>query len=396
MGDSDWRPFIYGGLASIVAEFGTFPIDTTKTRLQIQGQTIDPRHVELRYTGMVDCFVKTSRQEGVKALYCGTEDRPAPCGAPLHRHGGLLRQDLAAGGGQGTLLWVSRSRTEDRPAPCGAPIHRHGGLLRLDLAAGGGQGTLLWVSRSRTEDRPAPCGAPLHRHGGLLRQDLAAGGGQGTLLWKIDPRHVELCYTGMLDFFVRTSRQEGEQKIDPRHVELRYTGMVDCFVKTSRQEGFKALYCGIWPAVLRQATYGTIKFGTYYSLKDALAQYRDDRGAEEHVATNTCCAALAGGLSSAIANPTDVLKVRMQIADIPVGRADTAHRYNTCCAALAGGLSSAIANPTDVLKVRMQIADIPVGRADTAHRYNTCCAALAGGLSSAIANPTDVLKVRMQ
>ncbi|KAJ0181531.1 hypothetical protein K1T71_002253 [Dendrolimus kikuchii] len=69
MGDSDWRPFIYGGLASIVAEFGTFPIDTTKTRLQIQGQKIDPRHVELRYTGMVDCFVKTSRQEGVKALY---------------------------------------------------------------------------------------------------------------------------------------------------------------------------------------------------------------------------------------------------------------------------------------------------------------------------------------
>lgn len=50
---------------------GTFPIDTTKTRLQIQGQKIDPRYVELRYTGMVDCFVKTSRQEGVKALYCG-------------------------------------------------------------------------------------------------------------------------------------------------------------------------------------------------------------------------------------------------------------------------------------------------------------------------------------
>lgn len=50
---------------------GTFPIDTTKTRLQIQGQKIDPRHVELRYTGMVDCFVKTSQQEGIKALYCG-------------------------------------------------------------------------------------------------------------------------------------------------------------------------------------------------------------------------------------------------------------------------------------------------------------------------------------
>ncbi|CAH2244662.1 jg5447 [Pararge aegeria aegeria] len=139
MGDRDWRPFIYGGLASIVAEFGTFPIDTTKTRLQIQGQ-----------------------------------------------------------------------------------------------------------------------------------------------------------------------------KIDPRHVQLRYTGMVDCFVKTSQQEGIKALYCGIWPAVLRQATYGTIKFGTYYSLKKALAARRADGGSKEHLPTNTFCAAFAGGLSSAIANPTDVLKVRMQ------------------------------------------------------------------------------------
>uniref|UniRef100_A0A2A4K8W0 Mitochondrial carrier protein n=1 Tax=Heliothis virescens TaxID=7102 RepID=A0A2A4K8W0_HELVI len=142
MGDSDWRPFIYGGLASIVAEFGTFPIDTTKTRLQIQGQKIDPRHVELRYTGMVDCFVKTSQQEGVKALYCG-----------------------------------------------------------------------------------------------------------------------------------------------------------------------------IWPAVLRQATYGTIKFGTYYSLKSWIAQNRADGGSIEHLPTNTFCAAFAGGLSSAIANPTDVLKVRMQVGD---------------------------------------------------------------------------------
>ncbi|KAJ2944424.1 hypothetical protein O0L34_g3759 [Tuta absoluta] len=139
MGDRDWRPFIYGGLASIVAEFGTFPIDTTKTRLQVQGQRIDPRHVELRYSGMVDCFVKTSQEEGVKALYCG-----------------------------------------------------------------------------------------------------------------------------------------------------------------------------IWPAVLRQATYGTIKFGTYYSMKRWLAARRPDGGSIEHLPTNTFCAAFAGGLSSAIANPTDVLKVRMQ------------------------------------------------------------------------------------
>lgn len=102
----DWRPFVYGGLASITAEFGkyamlrlcykqrqqinigvnkhwshvhahvyfyagTFPIDTTKTRLQIQGQKIDQSFSQLRYRGMTDAFVKISREEGLRALYSG-------------------------------------------------------------------------------------------------------------------------------------------------------------------------------------------------------------------------------------------------------------------------------------------------------------------------------------
>jgi solute carrier family 25 protein 14/30 len=30
------KPFVYGGFSSCLAEFGTFPLDVTKTRLQIQ------------------------------------------------------------------------------------------------------------------------------------------------------------------------------------------------------------------------------------------------------------------------------------------------------------------------------------------------------------------------
>lgn len=71
MGERDWRPFVYGGLASCVAEFGTFPIDTTKTRLQIQGQKLDKNHATLKYNGMVDCGIKIFKQEGVPALYSG-------------------------------------------------------------------------------------------------------------------------------------------------------------------------------------------------------------------------------------------------------------------------------------------------------------------------------------
>ncbi|KAL1124085.1 hypothetical protein AAG570_001855 [Ranatra chinensis] len=105
----------------------------------------------------------------------------------------------------------------------------------------------------------------------------------------------------------KTRLQVQGQKIDQKYAQLKYSGMTDAFVKITKYEGYRALYAGIWPAVLRQATYGTIKFGTYYSLKGMVEKGNED------VAVNICCAVVAGMVSSAIANPTDVLKVRMQV-----------------------------------------------------------------------------------
>ena len=45
-------PFLFGGVASCVAEAATFPIDTAKTRLQLQGQAKDRRHSSTPYRGM--------------------------------------------------------------------------------------------------------------------------------------------------------------------------------------------------------------------------------------------------------------------------------------------------------------------------------------------------------
>lgn len=49
---------------------GTFPIDTTKTRLQVQGQH-NSLHTELRYRGMTHALVEISKHEGYRALYAG-------------------------------------------------------------------------------------------------------------------------------------------------------------------------------------------------------------------------------------------------------------------------------------------------------------------------------------
>ena len=62
--------------------------------------------------------------------------------------------------------------------------------------------------------------------------------------------------------------------------------------------------------MLRQAVYGTLKYGIYYSLKGFVIS--NQIGGEESLTTNVSIAVVAGAVSSAVANPTDVLKVRMQ------------------------------------------------------------------------------------
>lgn len=108
----------------------------------------------------------------------------------------------------------------------------------------------------------------------------------------------------------RLQIQEGSGK------NLRYSGFINCGLQIYKQEGLNALYSGISPAILRQSVYGTLKFGSYYTLKNVIIKniYPNDHEiVEENMYVNVGCAALAGASSSAIANPTDVLKVRMQV-----------------------------------------------------------------------------------
>lgn len=50
---------------------GTFPIDTTKTRLQVQGQRLDRLNAQMRYRGMLHALLRITREEGFQALYKG-------------------------------------------------------------------------------------------------------------------------------------------------------------------------------------------------------------------------------------------------------------------------------------------------------------------------------------
>lgn len=50
---------------------GTFPIDTTKIRLQVQGQVANKSLSELKYRGMFHALLTITKEEGFTALFNG-------------------------------------------------------------------------------------------------------------------------------------------------------------------------------------------------------------------------------------------------------------------------------------------------------------------------------------
>ena len=64
--------------------------------------------------------------------------------------------------------------------------------------------------------------------------------------------------------------------------------MLHALVRIGREEGLKALYSGIAPAMLHQASYGTIKIGTYQSLKWLFVERPED----ETLLINVVCGIL--------------------------------------------------------------------------------------------------------
>lgn len=60
------KDIVFGSIAGMLGKIVEYPFDTVKVRLQSQ-----PDHLPLRYTGPLDCFRQSIRQDGVRGLYRG-------------------------------------------------------------------------------------------------------------------------------------------------------------------------------------------------------------------------------------------------------------------------------------------------------------------------------------
>ncbi|XP_018584146.2 brain mitochondrial carrier protein 1 isoform X1 [Scleropages formosus] len=282
MANLNWKPFIYGGMASIVAEFGTFPIDLTKTRLQVQGQT---HCAEVRYRGMFHALLRIGREEGVRALYSGIS--PA-----------LLRQASYGTikiGTYNTLKKLFVSQPEDETMVinvfCGVVsgvlsscLANPTDVLKIRMQAQGSllQGSMManFINIYQTEGTRG-----LWRGVIPTAQRAAIVVGVELPVYDITKKHLilsGLMGDTILTHFISsfTCGLAGALASNPvdvvrtRMMNQRvlagnpiYKGTLDGVMQTWKNEGFFALYKGFWPNWLRLGPWNIIFFITFEQLK---------------------------------------------------------------------------------------------------------------------------------
>jgi hypothetical protein len=123
-------------------------------------------------------------------------------------------------------------------------------------------------------------------------------GGTASCIAEVVTMPMDVCKT----------RMQIQNKLKPQ-----YSGMVNALVKISSEEGASALWKGLKPALLRQASYGSLRYGLYTPLKKALAP-SDGTAESLPMYKRVLAGATSGAIASGVANPTDLVKVRMQAA----------------------------------------------------------------------------------
>ena len=100
---------------------------------------------------------------------------------------------------------------------------------------------------------------------------------------------------------LQLSGEGGAQKL--------YKNALDCAVQTARKEGVTALWKGLEPALWRQASYGSLRYGLYGPIKDRLAPGVAKQ--DLPLGYKILAGGLSGTLAQGVANPCDLVKVRM-------------------------------------------------------------------------------------
>ncbi|XP_078611630.1 mitochondrial uncoupling protein 4-like isoform X1 [Branchiostoma floridae x Branchiostoma japonicum] len=274
--DSFWFKYVLSVIAAGVAETVTYPLDLTKTRLQIQGELSKQTKQKVPYRGMLQTALGVAREEGVLKLWQGLT--PA-----------VQRHVVYSGCRMGAYEWI-RDNVLGREPDGSFPVWKAvcGGLIAGSLGQFIASPTDLVKVQMQMEGRRILEGKPARVRGTwhAFTKILAEGGIRG--LWKGWVPNVQRAalvnmgdlatYDSAKRFILgHSSLSDGpivhslssacsgivaaslgtpadvvktrimNQPTDSMGRGTLYRSSVDCLVKTVRHEGFLALYKGFIP-----------------------------------------------------------------------------------------------------------------------------------------------------
>ncbi|KAI4814041.1 hypothetical protein KUCAC02_003253 [Chaenocephalus aceratus] len=278
MSNLNWKPFIYGGMASIVAEFGTFPIDLTKTRLQVQGQS---QYTEIRYRGMCHALFKIGKEEGLKALYSGSVRQASYGTIKIGTYNSLKRlfvthpedETMIINVFCGVVSGVLSSSLANPTDVLKIRMQAQGSLLQGSMMSNfmniyQAEGTRgLWRGVIPTAQRAAiVVGVELPVYDITKKHLLKSGAMGDTIL-----THFIASFTcGLAGALASNPVDVVRTRMMNQRVSSgapMYKGTLDGLMLTWKNEGFFALYKGFWPNWLRLGPWNIIFFITFEQLK---------------------------------------------------------------------------------------------------------------------------------
>nr|KAJ0204226.1 hypothetical protein LSAT_V11C500284910 [Lactuca sativa] len=185
----------------------------------------------------------------------------------------------------------------------------------------------------------------------------------------------------------------------------KYRGMLGTVGTIAKEEGLASLWKGIVPGLHRQCLYGGLRIGLYEPIKNLYVG--ENFVGDVPLTTKILAGLTTGGLAIAVANPTDLVKVRLQAegklaAGVPRRYSGALNAYSTIIKqegvrALWTGIGPNVARNAIINAAELasydQVKQIP-GFTDNVLTH-LLSGLGAGFFAVCIGSPVDVVKSRM-
>ncbi|XP_078069019.1 mitochondrial uncoupling protein 4 isoform X2 [Mustelus asterias] len=261
--------FVLTACAAAVAEIVTFPLDLTKTRLQIQGEA-GPRQfiggqAAKPYRGMIQTAVGIVKEEGLFKLWQGVT--PAICRHIVYSGIRIVTYEKL----RDSVL----CKDEDGCFPLWKAVI--GGMLGGALGQFFASPTDLVKIQMQMEGKRRLEGKPPRVHGIIhaFVKIVSEGGIRGLWAgWIPNVQRAALVSLGDLttydtvkQFLLRNTTLKDNSLCHGLSRGLQYTSTIDCLMKTIKREGFMSLYKGFLPTWTRMAPWSMTFWLTFEQIR---------------------------------------------------------------------------------------------------------------------------------